>query len=959
MKRIIIFFFLLFLGSFYQNCIAQFYPTQYRPSQQNWQYLNTEHFNIIYDQANDSTALATAQLLEDQYASVQELVGGKLTNFPIILNNYNDRSNGFVTPFNFRSEIELPPIKSKAMNPRTGGWLQNVAPHELVHALQFSNLGDCNIPQFVNIFSPDLARSFHGAIPSGIVEGIAVHHESEGIIEKGGRGNYPFFTNRFNAMFKSDQRWSMGQHVHFSSNTRPFDRHYVGGYEFTSWLQNKYGDTTTKEALDFYLDWPFLGYGVALRHATGDWPGQLYNQFKNDHERELKNFHSSNQQLQYLKIPFKGRKIRRPKWLSNSTLIFYGSFYNQRPGFYSYNLKNQELERFITTNTVSDFHYTLSADRSKMIYSYFEADPLYDRTYKAELVQYHFGSNQKKQLTKKGRYYAPIFDGDKLLALQSAPATSRLVALQPPPETNSQPEVLITGENYQIKAIAKNPQTNSVAVTANKNGLQALWISSRDSLQKQLAKKPDIALYGGAIFDPQWHPEGKKILFSSDASGSFQLYEYDLSTNNVVQITKNGFNAFEGSYSPNGNRIAFIRQIKNEQLPIILDRSDFVNKTVDIQERKPSYSNKDGRIQEIVSDSIITASLQWETGNYSSGLNWIKPRTVLPVFEEVSNQDVYKWGLSLHSTNTLSNQSYSAEVTFSENRFWYDLSYRNKGFYPGFRTRIYREPSYNFAQLQNSNQSITLLREERGGSISVPLPVTITQNTFFTSLFIEPEFRYSQLKFTDLTTNSFTTNFSNTAIGNIYGQFNFRLQQNIRDVQPNSGALIYAEIEHYFDSGAIDKFGIPSREPTALQGGLFTYLSPLKRWNQSLRLGIKGITQSGLIYNNQDIVSDAFSEPVSPTSNNLLSFSSRYTVPLLNADDGGFLLPLYLNNIYLVGFTDTIVDPLADNWQQETRTVFGLGLRTRFRISNMTFELGVGVGYEASRNSTHFFIGDF
>src|SRR5699024_4262984 len=136
-------------------------------------------------------------ILKHKHLPTKQIAGRKLRGFPVILNAYNDRSNGFVTPFHFRSEIELPPIKGKAMNPQTGNWLNTVGPHELVHALQFNNIGRYNLPWLVNFFSPDLARSFHGAIPSGVTEGLAVYHESESIAPDGGRGNYPFFTNQF------------------------------------------------------------------------------------------------------------------------------------------------------------------------------------------------------------------------------------------------------------------------------------------------------------------------------------------------------------------------------------------------------------------------------------------------------------------------------------------------------------------------------------------------------------------------------------------------------------------------------------------------------------------------------------------------------------------------------------------------------------------------------------------
>jgi len=954
---------LLLLFGFSIPSVAQFYPTQYRPAGQHWQYLLTPHFKLVYAQGNDSTALRMGRILESHYGPVQQLVGGHLDQFPVILNSYNDRSNGFVTPFHFRSEIELPPMKGKTLNPQTGNWLQNVGPHELVHALQFSHLGKFNIPRFVSLFSPDLARSFHGAIPSGILEGVAVQHETEGISPGGGRGNYPLFTNQFNATFKSDRRWSMGQMVQLSTDTRPFDRHYIGGYEFTAWLQKEYGPETTKKALDFYLDFPFLEYGAALRHVTGLWPNQLYDKFEASRQKKLAEKKISDRGHE-LNIPFNGRSIRRPKWLSDHKLIFYGSFYNARPGFYSYDLKKDHFQRLITTNSVSDYRYALSGDRSDLVYSYYETDPIYDNTSKAELVQYNLTTGHKNQLTKHGRVYAPFFSADSLLALQTAPASSRLVSVDKQNSLAQLKEVLSL-DTDQIIAIAPNPKTNQWAVVVNKNGLQALWIVDARHPKQGLGQSPDISFARGSIFDPVWSPDGRRLLFSSGFSGTEQIYEYGTQARTVTQITNTAFNALEASYSPDGQQIAFVKQDKNERLPVVMGRSEFLGKKIPAEQWQPNASKQQIIQHRVVANSLITQSQSWQTGSYSTGTGWLKPRTILPVFNEVSNRNVYQAGFSLNSNSLLADQSYSAEFTYMENRGWYDISYQNKSFYPGFKLRLFSRPSYRPVVSNNGIIQNTLLRQERSLALSVPFSVRLNQNIYSTSLFFEPEIRQSQIRYFELGSGGARSDFVNKTIANVYGQFNYRLQQNIRDLQPNTGLILFSEFERYLGSDATTfsvyggNLNISSKPQTAWHGGIYGYLSPLRRWNQSLRLGLRGLTQTSFVFDNQSLVSDAFSEPVFWGSRNLLSLSTRYTIPLFYVDDGGFLFPLYLSNVYLVAFSDTVTNPTFSDWYSGSRSVFGLGVRFRFRLSNLGFNIGFGYGYEPTRNASEFFVGDF
>jgi len=952
---------LLFLWMCYaMPAAAQFYPTQYRPPNQHWQQLKTPHFNIIYAAENDSSAYRMGQLLESDYDRVQSLVGGTLSDFPIILNNYSDRSNGFVTPLHFRSEIELPPIKGKGLNPQTGNWLTNVGPHELVHALQLSNMSGYNIPRLVGLFSPDLARSFHTAIPSGMLEGIAVQHETEALTPHGGRGHYPYFTDQFNATFSSSQRWSMGQLFQVSSRTLPFNRHYIGGYEFTSWLQQKYGEQTTRKALDFYMDYPFLGYGVALRHVTGQWPNELYNHFEDDQQSQLAEEHNRSEQSRVLSVPFDGRNIRRPQWVSGHELLFYGSFYNARPGFYRYDVQEQNLELMKATNSTGDYRYALSPDGKTLVYSYYETDSIYNNAEKTELVSVSLSDGKSRQLTENGRLYAPAFEGNSLLALQTRPASSRIVSLSLTTEgtRNSKPAPVFNQPGTEIKAVATNPVTEEWAVVANRGGQQGLWFTRAGTITRDLKGSPDLAFENGSIFDPEWHPEGNRILFSSDASSSFQLYEYNLNEQKLTQITDLRFGAFEGSYSPGGDSVAFVEQVENERLPAILSRNNFYGK--EIPNARFTQTKEAENNTYTISDSLINASQQWTTGPYRTGGSWLKPRTVLPYVDEVGNSGSYQAGIGMHSNSLLADQSYSAEISYFEDRGWYDISYRSKQFFPGYKIRLNSRPLLR--PLQDVG---TVVQQNRSLALSVPVPIRLNQNVYHTSLYLEPEIRYNQNRLLDVPPDGQNSDFVGSPVINLYAQFNYRLQQNIRDLQPNTGLTIYSELEHYLGSDRTvfsysgNELTLSAPQLTGLRGGIYGYLSPLRRWNQSLRLGIHALTQTGFVFDNQSQVSEGFSELVLPQSQNLVGFDTRYTIPLTYVDDGGLLLPVFLSNLYLVAFSNSVTDPTENRWIAQSRSVFGLGIRAQFRLSNLAFNIGVGVGYEPTRSNTRFFIGDF
>lgn len=961
-------FFVSFLFLLNGQSFAQFYPVVHRPPGLNWQYLKTPHFKIIYPGGEDSLAYRTGRILEHEFSDVKSLVGGDLQDFPIVINNYNDRSNGFVTPLNFRMEFDLSPIKGKAMNPKTGNWLETVVPHELVHAMHFNHL-DGWLAGIIHPFSPDAARSLHSAIPLGVHEGIATYHESTGIAANGGRGNYPYFNNQLNAVFQSRDRWSPGQMMAFPSFSRPFDRHYQGGVDFMEWLHMTYGENVTKNAIDFYIRWPFLGYGIALRHATGEWPGRLFERYEEAKIEEQRNGEKDNfQKIEPLPISLEGVEAQRPKWLSENKLIFWGSFYNARPGFYIYNLEDGSLQLVKETFTVNDYVYGLSADRSQLLFSNYRPNPLYDDAFKAELYETTIATGNTQRITTGKRIYAPAYQGTQITAVQSHHSSSRLVRLQ-------KDSLVVLAEESQTEfvEVVPNPgESNQLAVIANKRGLQGIWIVNEQNLRSALKGVPAISFREGSIFDINWDYSGDRLLFTSDHTGTMQIYEYRLEDTSVTRLTDSPFNAMEASYGPGGSRIAFTVQKKNERLLSVLSRKHFVNEAVPKSHWKPSPEKRRHIHRPETGNSLSDTTQSWSTGRYSAGFSWLKPRSVVPLIEERTSIDKYELGIGLHSSDVLQRHAYSLEFTGLQERLWYDLDYRYTGFFPGFDASIFNRPSFPVFGFQIDPDSTIfrrLLRQEQGLSLSVPTEIILEQNSRFSSFFIEPELRYSSFDFFDLDNSSdpISTD-SQLLIGNIFTVFNYKLQQSIRDLQPNSGVILFSELEHYLRSdqfiiNTLDtEFNFQFTKPTALRTGIFGYLSPFRSWNQSLRIGFQALTQTDPVFDTQDIVSNGFTGSVLPGINNIGSISARYTIPLAYPDNGGFLVPWYLGNLYAVLFYNTVGDldsPTVNRFFDSARTVIGGGIRTRFRLSNLAIDIGVAIGYEPSRSEYNVFIGNF
>jgi Tol biopolymer transport system component len=61
-----------------------------------------------------------------------------------------------------------------------------------------------------------------------------------------------------------------------------------------------------------------------------------------------------------------------------------------------------------------------------------------------------------------------------------------------------------------------------------------------------------------AFKNPEWSPDGKKIILSGLVNGQTDIYEYHLKQDSVSQLTNDAFSDMQVEYSPDGKKIVFI-----------------------------------------------------------------------------------------------------------------------------------------------------------------------------------------------------------------------------------------------------------------------------------------------------------------------------------------------------------------------------------------------------------------
>jgi hypothetical protein len=942
----------------------QLYFAQHRPAGYEWQELKSPHFRIIFAKGDEAIARKSARILESKYAQTLALTGGELKNFPVVLSPYNDLTNGFVSTVNFRSEVDLAPFKGKSLNPQSGLWLENVLPHELVHANHANVTNRFSLARAFGWLSPDFRRSFNMFPPLGVHEGLAVYHESEhGLRPQSGRANYTYFTNQFNTNLMGPDTWSMAQNLIITDYTLPNNRHYVGGSTFTEWLHQTYGDDISKRAIAVHQNVFFLGYGYALKHVTGKWPGQLYSEYISEkqaqEERRLNCISHDPTAFNFIGSSFKGVRQSAPIWISETEILYHSRQYNAAAAFYVYNTQTNTHYKLSEHFVVSDFYFDFDPESQQLILSEYFAQNRIFSSYQSDLVRLNVRTGNDFRLTDNARLYSPARTQQSLLALQPEGDLAAIVKV----EGNEITPIKQFKNRYPVAMKASKNGDEQLAVLINQRGVQALWITTESQLSDDLEREPDLAFRAGSIHDPQWHPTKNKLLFTLDAYPAMNVYEYDLDSGTVMQLTNYPYNAFEASYAPDGNSIALVLQVLEEQKIITLKRTDFLNRPINPTLRLSGSDLAEALAAPIMGDELTAESELWAVKPYRSDFSWLKPRALLPVLKEKSG--VYEWGAQFTSTDVLQSQMYSIEVTELQDQAWYYASYTNKTFFPGVSINAYKEPQFTSIQLPGDAGIPTFLQQERGVSIGFPIEYYFDDVERFSSLFLRPTFAIEELSFQNLTTTP-VSNYSEQSKIKAFAQLNIRLLQRARDIQPASGLQLIVQIEQVLNNSELlltnegNTYSLQLNKRNALYTGINTFLSPIKRTNQTLRLTAQLLKQSDRrLFSNNTIIPMGFSSNDYDFSSSIGRFSTRYTIPFAYPDDGGLLIPFYVSAVYMSLFTHTLTDFEQANPLNASTTVLGAGLHLRYKISNLSLHFGLGFTFDPNSGNTDFILGTF
>uniref|UniRef100_UPI004047811A TolB family protein n=1 Tax=Aliarcobacter sp. TaxID=2321116 RepID=UPI004047811A len=118
----------------------------------------------------------------------------------------------------------------------------------------------------------------------------------------------------------------------------------------------------------------------------------------------------------------------------------------------------------------------------------------------------------------------------------------------------------VNGENG-VKFITNSSLGTSSDANMNKEGTDIVFVLN-DSISMINPNGTQIRMFGNG-FGPKFSPNGEKVLFAKKAGDYIHLFTMRNNGTELMEITSEAANDYEGSWSPDGNKIAFISNRAN------------------------------------------------------------------------------------------------------------------------------------------------------------------------------------------------------------------------------------------------------------------------------------------------------------------------------------------------------------------------------------------------------------
>ncbi len=519
-----------------------------------WYTIESEHFVVSYHAPLEEVARRVALVAEYSHEVLVPALGhAPEEKTLIVVDDTTDSTNGFasVLPRNrIRILATAPPSKSNLSD--HDDWLYGLIAHEYTHILHLDTIS--GIPYLVNkvigkTWAPNQVQ------PRWIIEGLATYEESK--YSSGGRLRNALATmvlrmatltgdeRDLDEMTNGPRKWPQGNVA------------YLYGSHFLKYVFDRLGeDKVAKMSKNFGATIVPYGINRSIYRATGhgfvdlhaDWKSHRQEQFSLEQEAIERAGRREGRRL-----TFSGLSNTSPKYSKNGKdIVWFHSPGTQRGAFYKMPAGGDfgKASHYATIDRAGSFD--LMRDGSMVL----EISDTYRAEYSSqELFRYFPKTGRSLQLTKRARIRDPKVSPDERQVAFAVTGQSRrrLAVMKLQPEANIR--ILWEGENPYDQALDPtwSPDGTKVAFTAwRQGGFKDILIVDVESGEVE-----ELSKNRAQDLDPVFSPDGKYLYYSSDRTGVFNVYAYDLKSKELFAVTNVLGCALSASISPDGSHMLY------------------------------------------------------------------------------------------------------------------------------------------------------------------------------------------------------------------------------------------------------------------------------------------------------------------------------------------------------------------------------------------------------------------
>jgi TolB protein len=204
----------------------------------------------------------------------------------------------------------------------------------------------------------------------------------------------------------------------------------------------------------------------------------------------------------------------------------------------------------LTYNETKDYMPAWSADRRSIAYTAYREE-------NATLWLYSIFEGKRTKIFDQGTTYSPSFspDGKKLAFCSSAEDGSGDIFVASLSD-NDPPEAAQVRRLTFTKSIETapswSPTGRQIAFTSDRSGTPQIYIMDAEGSNIERVS------FGGNYFDaPAWSPTGDMIVYVSRVNQIFDIYILNLKTNRVIKLTESNARNESPTWSPDSRHIVF------------------------------------------------------------------------------------------------------------------------------------------------------------------------------------------------------------------------------------------------------------------------------------------------------------------------------------------------------------------------------------------------------------------